>query len=231
MPYPKISYRDGLGAAVELSVYCYNNGQTYVTFTGDPSSGAQQTILTDSDKVMIGSVTFLDGRKGTLNCQYKLAQDELPGAHNILLPSYIVAFRNRFYVVGNVKTPVVKNDLIKISVDVLELENPFVPILLTLRGQQFAESFVSGGSHTVACAASGTRPGATVAYTVETFATEGSLAPSGFTINASTGVLTVGSGVTAGTYDVRVVVSDTITNADGTTDEVRGFGRYTPTLT
>jgi hypothetical protein len=232
MPYPNASYVDGLQAVVALSVYCYNNGLTYMTYNGDPSTGAAQTENRNSDNQLIGSVTYIDGRKGTLALQYALATDEAPSSANEIKTSYIVSFRGRFYVVGAVKTPIVKNDVIKMSCDVTELQNPFVSLLLSTLGQQKRVTIASGSlPTTISCAASNTRTGATVAYSVETFATPGSAAPSGITINSSSGLLTAANTLTAGTYDVRAVVSDTVTLADGTSNTIYGFGRYTLTVT
>lgn len=227
MPYPNTNYVDGLQAVIALSVFCYNNGATYMTYSGDPSAGAAQTLLQNSDKQFIGSVTYIDGHKGTLNCQYALATDETPGATNELKPGFVVSYRGRFYVCGEVKKTVVKNDVIKFSTPVTELQNPFIAGLLSTLGQQFKETFASGGTHTVSAAATGARAGATVTYSLETFATPLSAPPTGFSINASTGVITVAGTVGAGTYDVRVVVKDDI--GDG--NPLYGFGRYTPTLT
>ncbi len=230
--YPNPSYTDGLSQVVTLSVYCYNNGATYTTYSGDPSEGAQKFEARNSDNQLIGSVTFIDGRQGTLNCQYTLIGDEAPGATNLLRPGYIVAFRQRFYVVGAVKTPIEKNQIIKFSAEVTELQNPFVPNLLTVLGQQKSVIQANAGLPiTQSCAAAGTRTTATVAYTVETFATPGSAAPTGITINPSTGLLTIANTVSAGVYDVRVVVSDTVALPDGTSQVIYGFGRYTITVT
>src|SRR5262247_4039136 len=109
--YPNPNYQDGLKQVRELFVYCYNNGATYITYSGDPSEGAQVSEARNSDNQLEGSVTFIDGRKGTLNCQYSLTSDELPGAQNLLRPSFIVSFRQRFYVVGPMKTPIEKNGI------------------------------------------------------------------------------------------------------------------------
>ncbi len=232
MAYPNSTYVDGLQAVVALSVYCYNNGLTYMTYNGDPSAGAAQTDNKNSDNQLINTVTYIDGRKGTLALQYNLATDEIPSSANQILPTYIVSFRGRFYVVGSVKAPIVKNGVIKISCDVTELQNPFVAILLSTLGQQLTRTVASGALPvTVACAASNTRTGATLAYTVETFATPGSAAPAGITINSSSGLLTAANTLTAGTYDVRVICTDTVTLPDGTSNSVAGFGRYTLTVT
>lgn len=232
MPYPNASYVDGLQAVVAFSVYCYNNGLTYMTYNGDPSTGAAQTENRNSDNQLIGTVTYIDGRKGTLALQYELATDEAPGSANELKTSYILSFRGRFYVVGAVKAPIVKNDVIKLTCDVTELQNPFVPLLLSTLGQQKRVTVASGSLPvTISCAASNTRTGATVAYTVETFATPGSAAPTGITINSSSGLLTAANTLTAGTYDVRAIASDTVTLADGTSNTIYGWGRYTLTVT
>lgn len=232
MPYPNANYVDGLQPVVALSVYCYNNGATYMTYSGDPSPGAAQTDLRNSDNQLIGSVTYADGRKGNISLQYALAVDEIPGAANLLQPGYIVSFRQRFFVVGAVKTPIEKNNVIKFSPALTELQNPFVPNLLTQLGQQYALNQSTGSLPvTRSCAAAGTRTGATLVYSAETFGTPGSAAPSGITISSSTGLLTVANTVTAGVYDVRVIVADTVTLRDGTTETIYGFGRYTITVT
>lgn len=223
MPYPNPSYVDGLQAVIDLSVYCYNNAKTYMTYNGDPSPGAAQTQLRNSDGQLIGSVTYIDGRTGTIAMQYDLATDEIPNATNLVLPDYIVAFRQRFYVLGAVKTPIVKNDVIKLSADATELQNPFFPALLSLFGQQKKAAIAATTPVTLSCVASNVRPGATVTYSVETFATPGSSPPSGVSINASSGLLSLN--VTAGTYDIRVIAKDDI--GDG--HPIYGFGRYTPT--
>ena len=226
--YPNLLYADGLQAVIALSVYNYNNGLTYMTYTGNPAAGVAQTDLRNSDAQLIGSVSYIDGRKGTLNLQYALASDELANSVNECKPGHIVSFRNRFYVCGAVTPSVAKNNVIKFSVAVTELQAPFVPILLSTLGQQLKATGTASSPITVNCVASNTRPGATVTYTLETFGTPLSAAPSGFTIVSGTGVMTVNA--VAATYDVRVVVKDVITNADGTTDTVYGFGRYTVTL-
>lgn len=232
MPYPNPSYVDGLQPVVALSVYCYNNGLTYMTYNGDPSLGAAQTDLKNSDNQLIGSVTYIDGRKGTLALQYNLATDEAPSSANEIKPTYIVSFRGRFYVIGNVKTPVVKNDVIKMTCDVTELQNPFAPNLLSTLGQQAIRSVASGALPiTQTAVASNTRTGATLGYTVETFGTPGAAAPAGITINSSSGLITAANTLSAGTYDVRAIVADTITNPDGTTSTIYGWGRWTLTVT
>lgn len=232
MPYPNPSYTDGLSQAVALSVFCYNNGATYTTYNGDPSAGAQQFEARNSDNQLIGSVTFIDGRKGSLNCSYTLLADEAPGAANELKPGYIVSFRNRFYVVGAMKVPIVKNEIIKFSGEITELQNPFVPLLLSLLGQQKVTIIAAGSlPTTISAAGAGTRTGATVGYTLETFATPGSAAPTGITINASTGMITAANTLAAGTYDVRAIVTDTMNLPEGGQSVLKGWGRWTLVVT
>ena len=231
MPYPSPSYDDGLQAVIALSVYDYNNGVTYMTYDGDPGAASAQTDLMNSDKQLIGSVTYDGGpRKGTLNLQYNLATDEIPGSANQLKNSHVVSFRGRYYVVDQVKPKIVKNDVIKFSCQATELNNPFCANLLSLLGQQLSLGHAASGAFTQTAVASNTRTGATVAYTLETFGTPGSAAPAGFGINASTGLITYTPTIATGIYDLRVVVSDTVTLADGTTDVRYGWGRLTVTL-
>lgn len=228
--YPSPTYVDGLAAVVALSAYCYNNGATYMCYSGDPSLGAPQTELQNSDKQMIGTVGYTSPRKGTLQLQYKLATDEIPGAVNLILPNFVLSFRGRYYLCGEPKTTIVKNDVIKIAVPVVELANPFVPNLLTTLGQQLARNQAAASAFTQSAAAAGTRTGATLVYTLETYGTPGSAAPSGFAISSSTGLITYTPTIAAGVYDMRVVVSDTVTLPDGTTDVIYGQARITVTI-
>ncbi len=117
------------------------------------------------------------------------------------------------------------------TVEVTELQNPFVPNLLSSLGQQLARNQAHASGFTQSAAASGSRAGSTLAYSLETFATPLSAAPTGFTISSSTGLITYDGTQPVGTYDLRVVVSDTVTLPDGTTDVVYGWGRFTVTLT
>lgn len=228
--YPNASYVDGLQAVVALSVYNYNTGKVYMTYSGNPAVGAAQTELRNSDNQLIGSVTYIDGRKGTVNCQYDLAADEVSALVEVK-PDHIISFRGRFYVVGAVTPSVTKNNVIKFSFAVTELQNPFIPLLLSLLGQQLARSQAHASGFTQSAAASGTRIGSTLVYSLETFATPGSAAPTNFTISPSTGLITYdGSGI-AGAYDMRVICADTVTLPDGTTNTIYGFGRFTVVLT
>lgn len=231
MPYPNPSYDDGLQAVIALSVYDYNNGATYMTYDGSPAMGAAQTDLMNSDKQLIGSVTYQGPRKGSLNLQYALATDEIPTAANEVKNAHIISFRSRYYVVDSVSPKIVKNEVIKFSVNVTELQNPFLAGLLSLNGQQLARSQAHASGFTVSAAATATRTGAVVAYSLETFATPGSAGPTGFTISSSTGLITYDGTQLAGAYDARAIVTDTVTLPDGTTDVIRGWGRLTTTLT
>lgn len=225
--YPNSSYQDGLSQVVVLFIYDYNNGQTYTTYSGDPSLGAQVFEARNSDNQLIGSVTFIDGRKGTMNCQYELTADELPGSTNEIKPTHIVSFRQRFYVVGPMKVPIEKNGIIKFSGEITELQNPFIPNLLSTLGQQKLVTSITTAGGTIDASASNVRSGATLSYTLETFATEGSSPPSGISINSSTGLITVANTIQVGTYDVRAIATDTATKPEGGTDVRKGWGRAT----
>lgn len=222
MPQPNPQYIDGLQATTDLSVFCYNNSATYMCYDGDPSIQANQTEFADSDKAPLGSFTNAGFRKGTLNLQYTLATDELVGATNLMQPGFIISFRGRYYVAGTPSEKVVKNEVIKFSVAVLELQNPFISALLTSLGQQKKANINANVLSNVNCAATGGRTGTTLTYAAETYATPGSAAPSGVTINSTTGLLTLN--VAAGTPDIRVVVTDNLAG-----DLHYGWGRYTPT--
>jgi hypothetical protein len=232
MPYPQKVYQDGRSQVVQLFIYCFNNQKTYTTYDGDPSEGAQVSESRNSDNVLIGSVTFGDARKGTINCQYELIGDELPNSPNQLYPGYIISFRQRFYVVGPMKVPITKNGIIKFSFEATELQNPFFPGLLSLLGQQLKVTAATADlPDTADGAASNILPGAAVAYTLESYAVEGAAAPAGFSIHASTGVITIANTVTAGIYDVRAVATETITLPEGGTVTRTGWGRLTFAVT
>lgn len=226
MPSPFTSYTDGIQATSVLSVYCYNNAASYITFDGDPGQESTQKEFTNSDMEPLGSDTRTGFRKGTLNLQYTLQTDELPGATNLMQPGFIVSFRSRYYVVGNVKPKVVKNDVIKFSVAVLELQNPFIPGLLSTLGQQLTRTGLTANTaNTVNAAAIGNRTNSVLTYSVEQWNAPGTAASAGITINATTGTLTVNA--ISGSYDTRVIAIDTLTGYDVN----RGQGRYTATVT
>jgi hypothetical protein len=226
MSQPNPNYNDGLNAVTILAVYCYNNQATYMCFDGNPAENATVKEFADSDMQPLGSNTQPGFRKGTLNLQYDLATDEANSTSataKIMRPGFIVSFRSRYYVVGTPSPAVKKNDVIKFSVTVLELQNPFIAALLTTLGQQKVASINANVAANVSCVAIAARSGGTLTYSAETFATPGSSPPAGVTINANTGVLTVN--IAAGSVDVRVVATDTLTGQN----TQYGWGRYTPT--
>ncbi len=225
MPTLNPSYEDGLQAVTLLTVHCYNNGADYITYDGNPALNATVREFTDSDLSPLGSDTTTGFRKGTINLQYTLVTDEQPGATNEMKAGYIISFRSRYYVVGQVSPAIKKNDVIKFSVAVLELQNPFIPTLLSTLGQQLKANINANANTTVNCVATGGRTGATLTYSAETYSTQNSSAPSGVTINANTGILTVN--VSASSPDIRVIVTDTLSGYD----THYGWGRYTPTAT
>lgn len=222
MSQPNPRYTDGLQAVTDLSVLCYNNSVTYLCADGDPGEEGVQKLFTDTDEQPLGSDNRTGFRVGTLNLQYTLAADELQSSANQMRPGYVVKFRDRFYVTGKVSPKVVKNEVIKFSVAVTELQNPFISALVSTLGQQKKANINANLNTTVNCAANVMRSGGTVTYSVEQFNTAG-LAVSGVSINVNTGVLTVN--IAAGTVDLRVLATDTLA---GENTQV-GFGRYTPT--
>lgn len=234
MAYPNINYQDGdIAAAAEaLSVYCYNNGQTYSSDSADPSPTVVRAETTNSNGQVTGSTNFINQRVGTINLTYDSIGDELDGATKQLLPTYIVSFRGRFYVLGNVSNPITKGEAVTVAAEVAELQNPMIPELLSTLGQQKLWTFAVGAlPETFATAAVNTRTGATVAYTLENWDEPGEAAPSGFTINSSNGDVTAASPATTGTYDLRVVVTDTVTPLGEDANSVKGIGRLTVVIT
>lgn len=232
--YPNISYQDGdIAAAAEaLSVYCYNNGQTYSSDSADPSPSVVRTETTNSNGQVTGSTNFINQRTGTINLTYDSLSDELDGATKQILPTYILSFRGRFYVAGNVSTPITKGEAATIAVDVSELQNPMIPELLSTLGQQKEWTFAVGAlPETFDVSAVNTRTGATVAFSLENWDDPGAAAPSGFSINSSTGVVTAASPATTGTYDLRVIATDTVTPLGEDANSVKGIGRLTVVIT
>lgn len=235
MAYPNINYQDGdiAAAASALSVYCYNNGQTYSSDSGDPSETVVRTETTNSDGQVTGSTNFVNQRVGTINITYASISDELDGATKQLRPTYIISFRSRFYVIGNVSNPIVKGEDVTVAAEVSELQNPAIPELLTAEyGQQQRWSFAVGSlPETFDVSAINTREGATVVFSVENWDDPGQAAPSGFSINSSTGVITAASPATTGTYDLRVIATDTVTPLGEAADDKKGLGRITVVIT
>ena len=161
-------------------------------------------------------------RKGSLTLQYNLATDEQPAAANIVRPGFIVSFRNRYYVVGQVSIPVKKNDVIKFTVAVTELQNPFIGGLLSNIGQQTIATINVNVATNVNCAALNNRAGGNVNYTLENFQSPGVVANIGSI--AANGLLTINTNI-VGTFDIRVVATDTLAGSlNG-----YGWGRYTVT--
>jgi hypothetical protein len=233
MAYPNINYQDGdIAAAAEaLSVYCYNNGQTYSSDSADPSPTVVRTETTNSNGQVTGSTNFINQRTGTINLTYDSIGDELDGATKQILPTYILSFRGRFYVCGNVSTPITKGEAVTIAVEVSELQNPMIPELLSTLGQQKLWTFAVGAlPETFDTSAVNTRTGAAVVFTVENWDSPGD-AVSGFTIDASTGVVTAASPATTGTYDLRVIATDTVTPLGEDANSVKGIGRLTVVIT
>jgi hypothetical protein len=217
--YP--AYTDGLQAVSDLAVNCLNTGANYICYDGDPSEDAAQKEFSNADMNPLGSWTATGFRKGTLNLQYTLASDELPGAANEVRPGFIMLFRGRYYVAGGVKNKIVKNDVIKFSVAVTQVINPIVSGALSVLGQQKAVTANALSNYTLSCAAVNARTGSTVTYAVGTFPT--GAAPGGITINTASGVLT--ANVAAGSYDIMVTVSDVVAGKNTN----YGFGRVTLT--
>lgn len=231
--YPNISYQDGdIAAAAEaMSVFCYNNSTTYSSDSADPSPTVVRTETTNSNGQVTGSTNFINQRVGTINLTYDSIGDELDGAAKQILPTYILSFRGRFYVAGNVSTPITKGEAVTIAVEVSELQNPMIPELLSTLGQQKAWTFADGDQpETFDVSAVNTRTGATVAFSVEDWDNPGDPAPTGISINSSTGVVTV-TGAAVGTHDVRVIATDTVTPLGEDANSVKGIGRLTITIT
>ena len=212
--YPNINYIDGdqAAAAASMSVYCYNNGQTYASDSADPSPTVVRTETLNSNGQVTGSTNYINQRVGTINLTYDSIDDELDGATKQLLPTYVVSFRGRFYVLGNVSNPITKGEATTVAAEVSELQNPMIPELLSTLGQQKLWTFAAGAlPETFALAAVNTRTGATVTYTLENWDSPGDAAPEGFTIDSGNGDVTAASPAAAGTYDLKVVAADTVT--------------------
>ncbi len=232
--YPKISYQDGdIAAAAEaLSVYCYNNATTYSSDSADPSPTVVRAETTNSNGQVTGSTNFINQRVGTINLTYDSITDELDGATKQLLPTYIVSFRGRYYVLGAVSTPITKGEAVTVAAEVSELQNPMIPELLSTLGQQKGVTYATGDlPQTYDVSAVNTRAGAAVVFTVEDWDNPGEAAPTGVTINSSTGLITVANTAAVGVNDVRVIATDTVTPLGEDANSVKGIGRLTVTVT
>ncbi len=233
--YPNISYQDGdvAAAAEALSVYCYNNGQTYSSDSADPSETVVRTETTNSDGQVTGSTNFVNQRVGTINLTYDAITDELDGATKQIRPTFILSFRGRYYVVGNVSNPITKGEAVTVAAEVSELQNPMIPELLSAEyGQQQRWSFAVGAlPETFDTSAVNTREGATVVFTLENWDDPGAAAPTGFTINSSSGLITAASPAAEGTYDLRVIATDTVTPLGEAANDKKGIGRLTVQIT
>jgi hypothetical protein len=230
MAYPNINYQDGdiAAAAESLSVYCYNNGQTYASDSADPSETVVRVETTNSNGQVTGSTNYVNQRVGTINLTYDSISDELDGATKQLRPTYIVSFRGRFYVLGNVSTPITKGEAVTVAAEVSELQNPVIPELLSVLGQQYHLTLSAATlPETFDVSAINTRTGATVAFSIENWDEPGEAAPTGFSINSSTGLITVADTAAQATHDIRVIATDTVTPLGEDASVVKGIGRLT----
>jgi hypothetical protein len=231
--YPNVSYQDGdiAAAASAMAVYCYNNGQTYSSDSADPSLQSVRTETRNSNGQLTGSVTYIDARAGTVNFTYDSISDELDGSGKEMKPGYVVSFRGRFYVVGNISSPITKGEAVTVAAEVLELQNPMIPELLSLLGQQKEWTFAVGAlPETLDLSAVNTRTGAVVTFSIENWDSPGD-AVAGVSINSSTGVVTIASPATTGTLDLRVIATDTVTPLGEAESAIKGIGRLTVVIT
>jgi hypothetical protein len=177
-------------------------------------------------------VTYINQRVGTINLTYDSLSDEAPLSGKEVMPGHVVSFRSRYYVVGNVSTPITQGEAVTIAAEVSELQNPMIPELLSDLGQQKEWTFAVGAlPETFDTSAVNTRTGASVVFSLEDWDNPGDAAPSGFTIDSSTGIVTAASPATTGTYDLRVIASDTVTPLGEAANTIKGIGRLTVVIT
>lgn len=215
-----------------MTVYCPNNGQTYTSDSADPSLTAVETLTENSNAQVTGSVTRINHRVGTINLTYDSLSDEAPDSGKEVKPTYILQFRGRNYIVGNVSTPITNGESVTIAAEVKEAQNPIIPELLSLLGQKKSWTFAVGAlPETFDVSAINTRTGATVVFSVEDWDNPGDAPATGISINSSSGLITAAAPLGVGVYDVLVKAADTVTELGEAATTQNGLGRVVITVT
>ena len=212
-----ITLRDGrAGISInELIVSNLNNGFEYYSDGNTLTENVISKKVTDPTGRTLGGESYSMGFTGSLNVAYKkVVHSEITDQHCIRPYHFLMYRGNYYYPTGNITGDNKAGEAINAKVEVSQVVNPIITSLLSWEGQFVKATGSAGATITKTNTVANVPTGYTVAWSLEG-------APSGMTINSSTGAISYPSAV-AGSYTVTVVA--TASKADE--DDLEGVAEY-----
>lgn len=222
------AYVDGSSVITDNVVTCVNTGTKYL-YTGDEIAEDVKHEAADNPAGEgIGGFTQSTGRyKGTLTLQKIKTSDADPRGGFVLL------LRGLYYkIVGAIGTSRSKNKVVTLKPAVEQIWGPVLTAFLSADGQVLTATHVAASTYTLPATGDmpvqNTRSGATAAFAIAAWTEEypDAILDDGITIDTDTGILTA-TGVAAGTYYLKITVTDTVAGKPDRT----GVGFLVLTLT
>lgn len=207
--------RDGrAGISInELIVTNLNNGYTYYSDGNSLNEVVSSKKVTDPTGKIIGGESYSLGFSGSLNLSYKKVAHSLITDQHCIRPYHFFQYRgNYYYPTGNISGDNKAGEAINAKVEVSQVVNPIINNLLSWEGQFLKATGSAGATYTKTLTAVNVPAGYTTAWSIEG-------APSGMTINATTGVISYPTAI-AGTYTVTCVA----TASKAGEDDLEGVG-------
>jgi len=211
-------FTDGRSAILDPIVEVLNltgDGTTYQRYdylSDNLDWEAMRKVFQDADGSHLGSDTRTGPLSGSISLQKNLASYKFPKPGHIV---HLARGNDDFYLIsGKAGRSFTRNEISKGSFDVLQAINPIIASLLT---ELYGGRYLLAQAHATAIPAAltaaqvlvNTRAGSTIAYSLA--ASPGSTVPSYLAIDGTTGAMTF-TAPTAGTYEVDVVVTETLAN-------------------
>lgn len=210
------TYTAGRSVLEGLSFMCYNNGYTYPATSHKGGENGQVDKVSDSNKRPAGFTITEDFNEGSLDFTYALTTDAAANSFKRLKQGWLIQYGPEYFAIMKADLTESKGAATAGSISILRHVGPCFPTLQSPEGnimrypRKIADGTVTvddaaihaGSAWNLTAAAVNTRTGATVTYTLEG-------APSGMTINASTGAITWATPV-VGSYTFKVVVTDSM---------------------
>lgn len=195
-------YTDGRSITADIVFTNLNNGQLYQGESAKRSKKGQVTKSYTSEGEPSGSQVKSDFKEGSINYTYALATDEDPGSVKAIEIGHIIKYRGEWWEVTDQGADGKKGESLAGTISTLRVENPVFESLLSQEGDYKIFTKTVGTAWAQTITAVNTRAGATVTYSLED-------APSGMTINASTGAISWPT-PTVGTHKFKVICSDVL---------------------
>lgn len=218
---------DGVSALHTVLLECLNlagDGTTYLRLgymQDNLQADAVEMEHTNADGEPLGSSTFTGHTKGTITYKLDKASYKTPQPGFTLKLNRGDGKGDIYLKCGQAGPTYQRNNVVQGSMAVTKVVNPIILTLLSeALGQHKAVSIAAvSGAYSLTCEAVNVRSGATKAWSLEN-------APSGMSINSSTGEITWATPV-AGSYEVTVKVTDTLSGSPTLT----GFAKLFLTVT